>query len=165
MDYIQLIEDGCKIICNYKEPQTDYCENYWTEETWYKSDDIEHKEKPYICVYSNGFDYSQYISQKDFKFIFKDIIKMQENNEVNFEIEYSNSTSALSNSNINTYKWTEEQVNRMYDCLLNTYPLIKRFVDETFDLSFRDKELLSDAKFWLAGFENVEINKKQLIQI
>lgn len=49
--------------------------------------------------------------------------------------------------------FTPKQISKMYDCLLNTAPLIRRFTNETFDLSFNDKELLSDANSWLLGFD------------
>jgi hypothetical protein len=149
MDYIQLIKDGHKVICNYKETQTDSYMNSWTQETWYKSN----TENQYICTYS-GLDFISKFYEEDFETIFNDILKMIKD-EVEIIVEdlpNINSIPTAINSN-----WTDEQIAKMYECLLATYPLIKRFVDKTHDLNIlkvRNKELISDARFWLAGFQS-----------
>jgi len=57
------------------------------------------------------------------------------------------------NTNLNQL-WTPEQITKMYECLVGTYPLIKRFVDEMTIDGNHDLELLSNAQFWLAGFQS-----------
>lgn len=147
MDYIQLIKDGHKVICNYKKPETDSYMNSWTQETWYKSN----VENQYICTYS-GLDFISKFYEEDFETMFNDIIKMIKDGEVDIVVDDLSNINSVPNGTNSA--WTDEQITKMYECLLGTYPLIKRFVDETFDLQFRDKKLISDARFWLKGFES-----------
>jgi hypothetical protein len=80
MNYISEIDKGNKIICTYKKPLCDGLNNSWSKETWYKvSDDL------YRCEYQ-GNDFVTNHDGEDTEFMFRDIVKMQINNEVDIEV-------------------------------------------------------------------------------
>ena len=80
MNYIELLNKGNVLICNYKSTQKDMCGDTWTIEKWYKNNN------QYICEYVNcDFITTHYLNE--LKCIWKAIYKMADNDEVIIEIK------------------------------------------------------------------------------
>ena len=79
MDYIELLNQGNVLVCNYKDIQEDMCGGIWTIEKWHK-----HSNR-YICEYVNC-DFITTHSLNELKCIWKAICKMIDEDEVIVEI-------------------------------------------------------------------------------
>lgn len=80
-NYIEKLKNGYELRFIYKQPQTDYCENYWTIEVWRYD-----KEKDKIIITYFGHDFITEYNIEDITLMLTDILKMEVKNEVTIEI-------------------------------------------------------------------------------
>lgn len=79
--YIEKLKNGYELKFSFKESQSDSYENYWSIETW----NYDETKDKFIITYV-GHDFTTEHNENEISFIFRDVLKMEEENEVTIEL-------------------------------------------------------------------------------